>query len=414
MALRDQLLTFSRFLSSNLRWLAGGILLTFCSSVGQTFFIASFAGEIRADFDLSHGDFGIIYMLATLGSAATLILVGRVADEIAIYKVAMALIVLLAAAALLMASAETIPILLISIYFLRLLGQGMMTHTAMVAMGRWFVVERGRAVSVTSTGHQLGEGVLPLVVIALLAMTGWRTAWVVAAIVLVFVALPLSYLCLRTPRTPSQGDRDNHERGRQWTRAEVLRDAPFWAVCTGVLAPAFIGTSVFFHQVHLSALKDWAPGVVASSFAVMSITSVCVGLLTGHVIDRYSARFILPFFLLPLALGCLVLSLGQQPFMMSVFMFLLGGSYGVSNAVFGAIWPEIYGTRHLGAVRSVVSAAMVFASALGPGLTGWLIDLGVGFEQQLLVMCLYCVATMLVLFPVSKVLRQRHLLQPSQ
>ncbi len=412
MALRDQILTFTHFLGNNLRWLAGGILLTFCSSVGQTFFIASFAGDIRADFGLSHGGFGMVYMLATLGSAATLIIVGRVADEVAIFKVAATLILLLAAAALLMGSAQNIPILLISIYFLRLFGQGMLTHTAMVAMGRWFVVERGRAVSVTTIGHQLGEGILPLVVVSLLAMAGWRTAWYVAAAVLLLVALPLSVQLLRTPRTPSQQDRDNHERGRQWTRAEVLRDAPFWAVCTGVLAPAFIGTAVFFHQVHLSELKSWPSGVVASSFAVMSATSVTVGLLTGHLIDRYSARLLLPFFLMPLTLGCLVLSFGQQALTMAVFMFLLGCSYGVSTAVFGAIWPEVYGTRHLGAVRSVVSAAMVFASALGPGLTGWLIDLGVGFEVQLLFMSAYCAATMLVLFPVSWKLRDRQLLLP--
>ena len=128
---------------------------------------------------------------------------------------------------------------------------------------------------------------------------------------------------------------------------------------------------------------------------------------TGHLIDRYSARLLLPFFLMPLALGCLVLSIGQQTLTMAAFMFLLGCSYGVSNAVFGAIWPEVYGTRHLGAVRSVVSAAMVFASALGPGLTGWLIDMGTGFDVQLLFMSAYCAATMLVLFPVSRTLRER-------
>jgi MFS family permease len=92
---------------------------------------------------------------------------------------------------------------------------------------------------------------------------------------------------------------------------------------------------------------------------------------------------------------------------MAVFMFLLGSSYGVSGAVFGAIWPEVYGTRHLGAIRSLVSAAMVFASALGPGMTGWLIDRGIGFESQLLIMAVYCLATMLVLFRVAKTLDSR-------
>jgi len=187
----------------------------------------------------------------------------------------------------------------------------------------------------------------------------------------------------------------------------VLRDPCFWAVCIGVLAPAFIGTSVFFHQIHLSELKGWTPTVIASSFTVMSITSVCVGLLAGQMIDRLSARQLLPYFLFPLALGCSVLSLGAPPLTMWVFMLLLGMSYGISGAVFGAIWPEVYGLRHLGSVRAVVSAAMVFASALGPGLTGWLIDRGIGFEIQMLCMSAYCVATMLVLFPVSKKLHER-------
>lgn len=405
--MRDQIRFFLQFSRTNSRWLLGGVLLTFFSSVGQTFFIAAFAGAIRADFSLSHGDFGAVYMMATLGSALTLVFIGRLLDEIEIYKVAAGLIVALAVACCLMASARTVPVLLLVIFLLRLFGQGMMSHTAMVAIGKWFVAERGRAVSIATTGHQLGEGILPLAVVSLLLVAEWRTAWLVAAAALLVVALPLSYVFLSIPRTPSQADRDNHEAGRQWTRAEALRDLPFWAVCTGVVAPAFIGTSVFFHQVHLSELKAWAPGVVASSFAVMSIASVSVGLLTGQLIDRYSAKRLLPVFLFPLALGCSVLALVDTPLAMAVFMFLLGVSYGVSNAVFGAIWPEIYGTRHLGAIRAIVSAAMVFSSALGPGLTGWLLDRGIGFEIQLLFMSVYCLLTMLVLFPVSLRLEQR-------
>lgn len=405
--MRDQFLLFGLFLRDNARWLAGGVLLTFFSSVGQTFFIASFAGAIRADFGLSHGDFGMIYMIATLGSAASLIYIGRILDSIAVFKVAAGLIVLLSGAAFLMASARSVPVLLLTIYLLRLIGQGMMTHTAMVAMGKWFVAERGRAVSVTITGHQLGEGILPIILVALLSVADWRTAWQLASVVLLVFALPLSFLCLSTPRSPSKKDLQVFEHGYQWTRPEALRDVPFWAVCTGVLAPAFIGTSVFFHQVHLGELKHWSSEVIAGSFVVMAITSVIVGLLTGQLIDRFSARKLLPFFLLPLTVGCTLLSVASDQWVMAVFMFLLGASYGMSNAVFGAIWPEVYGTRHLGAIRSVVSACMVFASALGPGMTGWLIDRDIGFEAQLLVMAIYCLATMLILLQVTKTLNSR-------
>lgn len=408
--MRDQLLTFGHFLRDNARWLAGGVLLTFFSSVGQTFFIASFAGAIRSDFGLSHGGFGLIYMIATLGSAVSLVFIGRILDSISVFKVAAVLIIMLSGATFLMASAKTVPTLLLTIYLLRLLGQGMMTHTAMVAMGKWFVAERGRAVSVTTTGHQLGEGILPITLVALLAISDWRTAWQLASIVLLVIALPLSYLCLSTPRSPSTKDIQISENGRQWTRSEALRDGPFWAVCTGVLAPSFIGTSVFFHQVHLSEIKNWSSEVIAGSFVVMAVTSVIVGLITGQLVDRFTARKLLPFFLFPLAVGCALLSVVSDPWTMAVFMFLLGSSYGVSGAVFGAIWPEVYGTRHLGAIRSVVSAAMVFASALGPGMTGWLIDQGIGFEWQLIIMAVYCLATMLVLFRVAKTLDSRLLI----
>lgn len=406
--MRESTLTFAAFLSNNARWLGGGLLLTFCSSVGQTFFISLFSGQIRSDFGLSHGDFGFLYMLATLASAITLIWLGKWADRVVIARLAICWIIALAAAASFMAVANSIISLLISLYLLRLFGQGMLSHTAMVAMGRWFHAERGRAVSVASAGHQLGEGLLPLAVVGLLGLMSWRLVWVFAAVALLLIAVPLCHALLSTPRTPSSKDRDNFERGLQWTRAEALRDPPFWIVCTGVLAPAFIGTSVFFHQVHLSELKHWSLTVIASSFGVLSITSIVVSLISGQVIDRFSARVMLPFFLFPLGLGCVVLALSDSAFAMFLFMGLLGTSYGISNTVFGAIWPETYGTVHLGSIRAVVSAAMVFASAIGPGITGWLIDQGVGFEMQLLAMSIYCLAMMLVLFPVSYALTRRN------
>ena len=395
------------FVLDNARWLLGGMTLTFFSSAGQTFFIALFAGEIRAAHELTHGGFGLIYMLATLASAATLIALGRLLDIWPIARVATLVIVVLAAACLLMAAARSLAGLLLAIYLLRLFGQGMMSHTAMTAMGRWFVASRGRAVSIVSTGHQIGEGLLPLGLASLLLILPWREVWVGVAIALLLIALPLVHTTLSQPRVPTAADVARVEGSRQWTRREVLGDGAFWVLCAGVLAPAFIGTSVFFHQVHLAELKGWTVTLVASSFALLSLTTVVVTLLTGRLIDRFDARRVLPFFLLPLALGCLVLGATDHPATVFAFMGLLGLSYGISSALFGALWPELYGSRHLGAIRSVVFALMVFASALGPGLTGWLIDRGLGFEVQVLAMGLYCACAFVAMVLVSRRLGRR-------
>ena len=78
-------------------------------------------------------------------------------------------------------------------------------------------------------------------------------------------------------------------------------------------------------------------------------------------------------------------------------MGLLGVSYGFSSTLFGALWPEVYGTEHLGSIRSLIVAVMVFSTAVGPGLTGALIDLGVSYPGQIFVMGVYCIAASAVL-----------------
>ena len=69
-----------KFITNNSRWLLGGFLLTFFSAFGQTYFISLSAGNIRAEYNLSHGDFGLLYMLATLASALTLPWLGKIVD----------------------------------------------------------------------------------------------------------------------------------------------------------------------------------------------------------------------------------------------------------------------------------------------------------------------------------------------
>lgn len=92
-----------RFLSKNMRWLAGGFLLMFCSSFGQTFFISLSAGEIRTEYGLSHGQFGLLYMIATLGSALTLPWMGKIVDHFTPAQVTLFTIPMLALGALGMA-----------------------------------------------------------------------------------------------------------------------------------------------------------------------------------------------------------------------------------------------------------------------------------------------------------------------
>jgi sugar phosphate permease len=399
---------FIAFLVSNARWVAGGFLLMFFSSFGQTFFIALSAGDIRSEYGLSHGGFGAVYMGATLASALTLPQLGKIVDHFSVARVLTLTAPMLALACVLMAYSNSLALLAIAIYGLRLFGQGMMTHVAMTAMGKWFAAQRGRAVSFSAIGINFGEALFPLAFVTIAGAIGWRNSWIAAACVLVLVAFPAIYSLMRVEREPQSAvTRADAPPVRDWTRGEVLRDPLFYVLLVGILAPPFIGTAIFFHQVYLVELRGWSQEAFATSFVLMSSMTVVFSIICGQLVDRFSALRILPFFLLPLAAACISLSVIEAQYGAFVFMALLGISYGISSTLFGSLWPEVYGAGHLGAIRSTIVAVMVFMTAAGPGLTGTLIDYGIPYTGQLFAFGVYCAFASVILFGVSGRLRIR-------
>ncbi len=399
--------TFQAFIAANVRWLLAGLVLTFFSSVGQTFFIGFYSAELRAALSLSHGEFGVLYMVATLASAISLVFIGKSVDIWSVRQMAAITVTGLFIACLVMANAATAPVLLLTIYLLRLLGQGMMSHIAVTAMGRWYSRERGRAIAVCTLGHQLGDGLLPIVLVGLSSWVSWQKQWYIFATVLLLIALPLLLTLLQKDRTPQTSIESGNNDMPSWLFSQVRRDWAFYLMCLAVLTPSFIGTSVLFQQVHLREMKEWSAQTLATAFVCLALANMCVGMLAGVAVDRYSATRGLPFYLLPLSAACFVLSYFDAPVIAYLFMTLLGISYGISNIVFGAIWAENYGTENLGAIRSIVTASMVLGSALSPGVTGLLIDQGVHLEQQLRYMGAFCLLLLLVLLAVSRALTRR-------
>ncbi len=396
------------FLKQNARWIAGGFLLTFFSSFGQTFFIGLSGEELRARFDLTDGEFGLTYMVATLASAATLPFLGRTLDFMPGRRVALFIVPALAFACLLIAFSPSFYVMLIALFLLRLFGQGMMSHTALTEIGRWFAANRGRATSLIVPGHQLGEAILPISFAVIASMAGWQAAWIAGAVLLLILAWPALQILWRVERVPQSVAEDQPAHtARDWTRSQVIRDPAFYALLTGVLAPPFIGTTVFFHQDYLIELRGYDPLAFAAAFPLMAGTTICFALLSGALIDRFGAIRLLPFFLLPLAVAAFVTGVLTPIWGVYVFMFLLGISYGFTSTLVGALWPEVYGVRSLGGIRAIVVAAMVFATALGPGLTGSLIDRGIVLPDQMIWMGLWCLMACAILGVTSPHLRAR-------
>ncbi|MEM7777234.1 MAG: MFS transporter [Pseudomonadota bacterium] len=398
------------FIAGNARWLAAGTLLNFLTSFGQTFFLSLFGGEVRAAFGLSHGAYGNLYMFGTLLSAAVLIWLGRLADQVPLYRIGGLTIIALAGACAAMALTTGPISLFIAFFLLRIAGQGMMSHVSLTAMTRAFDAHRGRALGLTALGFPLGQILLPAAAVALSGAVGWRQVWWLSAAALVMLGLPALLALLRRsaapgdpvapsvsqpsaphrkPATPSRPD-------YAWTRREVVRHALFWLLQPALLAPAFIFTAIFFHQAHLVETKGWTMSFWALLYTPFATATVVASLATGWAIDRFGARAVLPFLLLPMAISLVLLATGTSGLMAGIALVCFGGTSGAMQPIVGAILAELYGTRHLGAIRALQASAMVFSSALGPGVMGILMDAGITMDAQIWVMALYSVAASVV------------------
>ncbi len=401
-------MSYFDFIKTNLRWLLGGFLLTMFSSFGQTFYIALSTGHIRQAFGLTSGEYGSIYMIATLASAIVFPFVGQIVDRLSVVRVVVITVIGLALACLALAKSQSIILLVLALFGLRLFGQGMMTHISITAMGRWYAENRGKSVSIASLGFTAGQAFLPVTFVTVAAFVGWREAWLGSAIVVLVVALPAISALMWVERQPqSEVEGEQVSPVRQWTRSEMLRDPLFWITNIGVLAPPFIGTSIFFHQDFLLSTRGWSIDLFALTFVWMTIVTVISSLVSGWAVDRTSAINLLPYFLIPMGLGCLVLAFVYAEIAIVLFMTFLGISSGMIAILYGALWPEVYGTTHLGSIRSLVTALMVLFSALGPGVIGWLIDFGVSLDNQFLGMALYMFVASLTLIYCSREFNRR-------
>lgn len=405
-------MTYRAFVAGNWRLLTFGMFVAACSSFSQTFFISLSSAPIRGAFALSDGEFGLLYSAATLTSGCLVIWLGRKIDHLDLRLYSTVVGLTLAGACLLMASAGTLVMLWLAILLLRLSGQGLMSHIALTSMARYFDAGRGKAISIASFGFPVGEAVLPLAAVAMIAALGWRESWGAVGVALGIGVVPVMLWLLKGhgARHAALLDRQAEQAASATgaagsaaaARVRMLTDRRFYLVLPAGLAPAFVVTGLFFHQVHLAASKGWSLAWLASSFVGFAIAKGLAVLPTGGLVDRIGALRMLPYVLLPLGTALVLLALFDDPLAAIPYLIAVGITSGMSSTVGTSVWAELYGVLRIGAIRAFTAALSVFSSALSPVAFGWLIDAGVPMERLALLCLGYLVVATLMTLPVVR------------
>jgi len=389
----------------NFKVIIFGFIFTFFSSFGQSFFIGLFNSSIREDLNISHGQFGTIYASATLLSSISLIWLGKKIDELRLLNFSFMVIILLFLSSLFFSFINSIYLLFLGIFLLRLSGQGLMSHTATTAISRYFEKSRGKALSTIWFGLSSAEFIMPLTIVFLLSVYSWRNIWITISIFVILFLPLISLLTIKNLKISSRENEDNELENKfknikNWKRKEVLFDPRFYLILMTMLAMPWIATGVFVYQSFIIDSKNWGDYIIAQSFMIYSILSVLTLLISGFLVDRFTSRKLIPFMNIPLLIGMFILFTYESYLSSYVFLGLIGISNGLANVLGSSTWAEIYGVRYLGGIKAITTSMMVFSTAFGTAIFGILIDFGHSVETIALVCFSYIVIAnvLIVLF----------------
>ena len=395
---------------SNFKIIIFGFVFTFFSSIGQSFFIGLFNSNIREELNITHGEFGTIYGIATLCSSVALIWLGKKIDDLKLVNYSILVVIFLFFATLFFSFINGMIFLFLGIFFLRLSGQGLMAHTASTAVSRYFEKRRGKALSYIWFGMSLGEFLLPILIVYLLSFIYWRDLWLQISILIVIVLPIFSFFMVKdisifSREKETENNKNKSTLVKSWTRKEILRDFKFYTMLPCILAPAFIITGIVINQSFIIESKAWGTYALAKAFMVYAALTVITLFVSGILVDKFTSKKLLFYLNLPMLLSLLTLILFSHPYSAFIFMGLLGVSNGLTNVLLSSLWAEIYGVNYLGSIKALTGSLMVFSTALATAVFGVLIDLGYSIENIAALCSIYTAISIIIVIIFQKAYR---------
>ena len=386
-----------------------GFIFTFFSCFGQSFFLGLFNPSIRSELNIGQGQFGTIYALATLCSSLVIIWFGKKIDEVQLFYYAFIVIALLFVSSIFFSTINNIYLLFIGIFLLRFSGQGLMIHTGATAISRYFNKSRGKALSAIWFGLSSAEFIMPVLITFLLSLYSWRILWQAISFLVIIILPLIIYSTIRNINFESREDKKDTNQDlisikkiKDWTRREVVFDFKFYIITLIMQSLPTISTGIFVYQSFISESKNWGTFVFAQSFMAYSVFSLLSLFTTGFLVDKFSSRKLILFMNIPLIFALIVLVFFDHPYIAFIFLGLCGISNGISNVLGASTWAELYGVKHIGSIKALTTAIMVFSTAFGTAIFGFLIDKGFSIEGIALACTTYIVLMTILLLLCRK------------
>ena len=345
---------------------------------GQTIGVSVFIDHFIADLGIGRSEVSTAYLVGTLGAALLLPLIGNRIDRIGVRR-AMTMIAIVFGLALVgMAGVNGLVALAVGFFAIRLFGQGSLSLASTLAVTHWFDRQRGLALGITATAMGILMSLVPVFLNVVIEAYSWRTAWIVAAVLVWIIVIPIAqWGLIDRPSdvgqyadgvTPVIDEATPVPVAPSTTRGEAIRTSRFWIVAIASSTVGLLSTALNFHQISMLGEAGLSATEAAAMFLPQVIGAAVAGVVFGYLADRLTGRILIPMVMATLA-ASLLLTLALEPgTAVIVYAITLGAAGGSSRTVTSTLLPRWFGVGHIGAIQGTATLIAVASTALGPVL----------------------------------------------
>jgi MFS family permease len=383
------------FLVRHLSLLLFSIFQILFTAPGQTFLIALFVPHIFDSLDITRTSFATVYSLATLSASFLLNPAGQLIDKIKLKTMVLIDCLAMVTGCLLIAFASTLGDLFFGFFVLRLFGQGVLGLTASATLGKAFHKNRAKAMGIMTLGFPLSEAIYPGFALLCLSLVGWRDTYILFAISFIVFMLPVQWWLLSIT-SYKEGEFLDGEKTEQDIQREaeddhyhlpistVAKNYKIYVLILASCVPPVIMTGLFFHQDKLLALHGWSEAWVGIGLMVYAVSKAFGSIVLGPYIDKHGPVGMFSIMIMMLGVGTLLAAFGGPAKVILVYFAIMGFALGLSSPVMNVVWPNMFGTKHLGSIKGFVSMFRNGLTALGPLPPAIAMDMGIAFDTVLL------------------------------
>ena len=364
-----------------------GTIGMIASVPGQTAGVSVFTDELTASTGLTRLQLSIAYLIGTGTSGFLLPRGGRAIDRYGARIVA--LVATLGLAGVLVGFSFVgamnlwlaMAVMSVGFGLLRFTGQGLLTLSSRTMVAQWFDRRRGLVTSIANTFVSFSFAASPALLLALIDLGGFRSAWRILAVALVVVVASVVVLLYRESPESSglvidgglaaprvDGTSALVGTDDDLTRHAAVRDVRFWAVTAPIAALSSTSTALTFHIVDFGAEMGLTDGEVVRIFVPIAFVSIPFTLVAGWLVDIVSPLKLVAVMCLAQIVMYLTVARIDTPAFAVIAIVAWGVSQGCFAPLTSAALPRLFGRRHLGEIAGVQMSALVIGSAVGPAL----------------------------------------------